>query len=47
MVGKGNLAVFEGSKTSKTREATPTKIRLHAHVHVTLKLLLILKIQAY
>ena len=28
---KGNLAVFEGSSTSKTREATPAKIGVHAH----------------
>ena len=26
MVGKGNLAIFEGSNISKTEEATPTKI---------------------
>ena len=26
MVGKGNLAVFEGSNISETKEATPTKI---------------------
>ena len=30
MVGKGNLAVFEGSSISKTREALPTKIGVHA-----------------
>ena len=30
MVGKGNLAVFEGSNISKTREGTSTKIGLHA-----------------
>ena len=30
MVGKGNLAVFEGSNISKTRMATPTKIGVHA-----------------
>ena len=26
MVGKGNLAVFEGNSISETREGTPTKI---------------------
>ena len=30
MVGKGNLAVFEGNSISKTGETTPTKIGLHA-----------------
>ena len=30
MVGKGNLAVFESSNISETRQATPTKIGLHA-----------------
>ena len=30
MVGKGNLAVFEGSNISETEEATPTKIDVHA-----------------
>ena len=30
MVGKGKLAVFEGSSISKTRETTPTKIGVHA-----------------
>ena len=30
MVGKGNLAVFEGSGISETGEATPTKIGVHA-----------------
>ena len=30
MVGKGNLAVFESSDTSETRDATPTKIGVHA-----------------
>ena len=30
MVGKGNLAVFEGSGISKTEETTPTKIGVHA-----------------
>ena len=29
MVGKGNLAVFEGSNISETEEATPTKIGVH------------------
>ena len=30
MVGKGKLAVFEGSSTSETEKATPTKIGVHA-----------------
>ena len=30
MVGKGNLAVFESSGMSETRETTPTKIGVHA-----------------
>ena len=30
MVRKGNLAVFEGSSISETREATLTKIVVHA-----------------
>ena len=30
MVGKGNLAVFESSSISETKEATPTKIGVHA-----------------
>ena len=30
MVRKGNLAVFEGSNISETREITPTKIGVHA-----------------
>ena len=30
MVRKGNLAVFESSSISETREATPTKIDVHA-----------------
>ena len=30
MVGKGNLAVFESSDISDTRETTPTKIGVHA-----------------
>ena len=30
MVGKGNLAVFESSGISETREGTPTKIGVHA-----------------
>ena len=29
MVGKGNLAIFEGSGISETREAPPTKIGVH------------------
>ena len=30
MVGKGILAVFEGSNISETKEATPAKIGEHA-----------------
>ena len=30
MVGKGKLAVFEGSSISETEIATPTKIDVHA-----------------
>ena len=30
MVEKGNLAVFEGSNISETREDTSTKIGVHA-----------------
>ena len=30
MVGKGNLAVFEGSGISESGETTPTKIGVHA-----------------
>ena len=30
MVGNGNLAVFEGSDISETKEVTPTKIGVHA-----------------
>ena len=30
MVGKGNLAVFEGSNISKTEEVTSTEIGVHA-----------------
>ena len=30
MVGKGNLAIFEGSNISETREGTSTKIGVHA-----------------
>ena len=30
MVGKGNLAVFEGSGISETGEGTPTKVGVHA-----------------
>ena len=29
MVGKGNLAVFEGNNISETEELTPTKIGVH------------------
>ena len=31
MVRKGNLAVFEGSSISETREATPTKIGVYVY----------------
>ena len=37
MVGKGNLAVFEGSNISETGEVTPTKIGVHA-CHMSLYL---------
>ena len=30
MVGKGNLAIFEGSGISETEETTPTKIDVYA-----------------
>ena len=30
MVGKGKLAVFEGSNISKTKKGTPTKIGVNA-----------------
>ena len=30
MVGKGNLAVFEGCSISETKETMPTKIGVHA-----------------
>ena len=30
MVGKGNLAIFEGSDISETEETTPTKIGVYA-----------------
>ena len=30
MVGKGNLAIFEGSDISEIRETTPTKMGVHA-----------------
>ena len=30
MVGKGNLAVFESSNISETKEDMPTKISVHA-----------------
>ena len=44
MVGKGNLAVFESSNISKTREVTPTKIGVHvcyinAYLHKSFKLI--------
>ena len=30
MAGKKNLAIFESSNISETKEATPTKIGVHA-----------------
>ena len=30
MVGKGNLAIFEGCSISETKETTPTKIGAYA-----------------
>ena len=30
MVGRGKLAIFEGSNISETEEVTPTKIGVHA-----------------
>ena len=37
MVGKGNLAVFEGSNISETEEAKPTKIGVHVcHMNIYL-----------
>ena len=34
MVGKGNLAVFEGSSISETEIATPIKIGVHVlHIY--------------
>ena len=30
MVGKGNLAIFEGNSISETGEVMPTKIGVHA-----------------
>ena len=30
MVGKENLAIFEGSNISETKEVTPTKIGVHS-----------------
>ena len=46
MVGKGNLAVFEGSSISETEIATPTKIGIHAcyinaYLHEFFELILI------
>ena len=46
MVRKGNLAFFEGSSISKTKEATPTKIGVHAfdincYLHEFFELILI------
>ena len=37
MVGKGNLAIFEGSNISETREVTLTKIGVYAF-HLSLYL---------
>ena len=46
MVGRGKLAVFEGSNISKTEEALPTKIGVHAfdinlYLHEFFELILI------
>ena len=46
MVGKGNLAVFEGNSISKTEITTPTKIGVHAcyinaYLHEFFELILI------
>ena len=46
MVGKGNLAIFESSDISETRETTPTKIGVHAldvnpYLHEFFELILI------
>ena len=46
MVRKGNLAVFEGSSISATKEATPIKIGVHAfdinpYLHEFFELILI------
>ena len=46
MVGKGNLAVFEGNSISETKIATPTKIGVHAlhiypYLHTFFELILI------
>ena len=37
MVGRGNLAVFEGSNISETEKVTPTKIGVYA-CHMSLYL---------
>ena len=37
MVGKGKLAIFEGSNISETEEVTSTKISVHAF-HMSLYL---------
>ena len=37
MVGKGNLAIFEGSNISETGKVTPTKIGMYA-CHMSLYL---------
>ena len=44
MVGKGNLAVFESSNISETKEVTPIKIGVHAcyintYIHEFFKLI--------
>ena len=46
MVRKGNLAIFEGSSISETKEAMPTKIGVHAfdinpYLHEFFELILI------
>ena len=46
MVGRGNLAIFEGSDISETGEVTPTKTGVYAcdinpHLHEFFELILI------
>ena len=46
MVRKGNLAVFERSKISETKEAVPTKIGAHAYL-IILKVFVCFSIFTY